>query len=60
MLCVGVELAVFFVSLGFFQQVFPIKDLGLLLLGFFPGGGWPPSPKYGSMFGPSSVLVFLL
>ena len=28
MLCAGVELAVFSVSLGFFQQVFPIKDLG--------------------------------
>ena len=34
--CVGVELAVVFVLSGFSQQVFPIKDLGFLLLVFFP------------------------
>ena len=56
--CVGVELAVVFVLSGFSQQVFPIKDLGFLLLVFSPGGGWPPSPKYSSMSGPSSFFVF--
>ena len=33
---------------------------GFLLLVFSPGGGWPPSPKYSSMSGPSSFFFSLL
>ena len=48
------------VVVGFFPAGFPNLRFGFLLLVFPLGGGWPPSPKYSSMSGPSSFLFSLL
>ena len=44
-------------SVGFFPAVFPIESVLFFSAGFFPGEGWPPSPKLCLYVWPPALIM---